>query len=222
MLYLYIGTDTERRARSLQSALAQAKRETLRVTDAHAADDVEAALGGGGMFTGLRSVVLDGVCGNEEMRPVVLARLQQMRDSHDTFYIVESALDAATRKQIEKYAEKSEKFDSAKAAKKETIFALANALQSGKKKDLWVGLQHEYAAGKAPEAVHGVLFWAAKQLLLRKPSDMRSQNLVAALAELPHRARREGVELEYALELFALAVPAPHQNQRSTTTSPKD
>ena len=169
-------------------------------------NDLIAALSGGGLFGGERTVVLDNVLLNIEMRDRVLGQLNALRDSADTFYIYEAALDAATRKSIEKYAESTEKFELVKTTKKDnSIFELANALQRGKKKDLWVGYQREIAAGKAAEAIHGALFWGAKQMLLRENSP-KARGFVATLAELPHEARRKGVELEYALEYFVLSV----------------
>ncbi len=207
MLFLYSGTDTERARTRLNIVIDDVPKETevFRITDAHSAADLEAALMGGGMFGGTRVVVLDSTLTHEGMREVVIARLPALKASGDTFYIYEGALDAPTRKQIEKYAEKSEKFDSPKSAAKETIFNLVRPLQDGKKKDLWVAYQRELQAGKAPEAIHGILFYAAKDALLRKPADARAKQLVARLAELPHEARRSGFELEYALEHFVLS-----------------
>ncbi len=207
MLYLYSGTDTERSRTRLNIVVEETTTgaDVFRITDAHSLADLEAALMGGGMFGGKRIVVLDSTLTHEEMNVIVMARLPQLKASTDTFYIYEGALDAATRKQIEKYAEKSEKFDAAKSAVKESIFNLVRPLQESKKKDLWVAYQREIHAGKAPEAIHGILFYAAKDALLRKPSDARAKKLVAELAELPHTARRAGFELEYALERFVLA-----------------
>jgi DNA polymerase III delta subunit len=206
MLYFYFGTDSEKMRDALAATLAQTKLPVVRVTDAHAEADLEAALMGGGMFGERRVVVLDGTLANDAFRPRVLAALESLKTSGDTYFIVEASLEAETRKRVEKCAEKSERFDAPKAAKGgKTIFALANALQGGKKKELWVGYQKELAAGEAPEAIHGVLFWAAKQQLLRRPADARAKRLVAELAELPHMARRSGEDLEYALERFVLA-----------------
>jgi hypothetical protein len=56
--------------------------------------------------------------------------------------------------------------------------------------------------------LHGTLFWAAKQMVLkpRGASDsLRGKKLVAELAALPHEARRSGEDLEYALERFVLS-----------------
>ncbi len=205
MLYLYSGTDTDRSRTRLNIVLEGIETDIIRITDAHTLADLDAAMMGGGMFGGVRTVVLDSTLTHEEMKTVVLERLSQLKSSADTFYIYEGALDAATRKQIEKYAEKSEKFDAAKSVARETIFNLVRPLQEGKKKDLWVAYQKEIHAGKAPEAIHGIFFYAAKDALLRKPTDDRAKKLVARLAELPHEARRQGFELEYALEHFVLS-----------------
>lgn len=207
MLYFFYGTDTDKARAKLNAAVEESSKgaDVYRITDAHALADLEAALMGGGLFGGARVVVLDGTLTHDEMRGIVLDRLPSLKSGADTFYIYESALDAATKKQIEKYAETTEKFELAKAKAQETIFNLVRPLQDGKKKDLWVAYQRELIAGKQPEAIHGMLFYAAKDALLRKPSDTRAQKLVAELAELPHEARRQGFELEYALEQFVLS-----------------
>ena len=210
MLHLYSGTDREKARAETNAAVKKAATkgtEVIRITDAHTVADLKSALEGAGMFGGVRTVVLEGVWGNEEMRAVAEGSLQRMRDSDEHFFIFEEKLDAATRKTIEKYAEDSKKFDAVKQKESNTIFALANALRSRDKKALWVSYQRELA-GSAPEAIHGVLFWGAKQALLaaRGAKDIeRAQKLVAHLAELPHESRRRGVELEYALERFVLS-----------------
>jgi hypothetical protein len=208
MLYFFHGADRDKARVALNKALEKSVKQAdvLRITDAHTIADLQMALQGPGMFAKARVVVFDSIVGgaNEEMSTKLLDALKMMRDSDELFYILEGALDAATRKQIEKYAEESEKFDAAKKEKDNTIFALANALQRGDRKALWVGLMQEFAKGGAPEAVHGLLFWGAKQMFLRGGDRVRAQYLVAALAELPHEARRRGEDLEYALERFVL------------------
>jgi hypothetical protein len=206
MLYFFSGTDSDTLRAKLGAAVEKTagKSTIVRITDAHAIADLMAALSGGGMFAERRVVVFDQVLTNLEMRDALLGRMPEIASADEHYFIVELAPDAATRKQIEKHAKKSERFDARKSAKKESIFRLANALQRGDKKALWVGYQEELAAGKAPEAIHGVLFWAAKQHLLRSDTQ-KARALVAALAELPHEARRAGFDLEYALEHFVLA-----------------
>ncbi|MBP9757417.1 MAG: hypothetical protein KBD06_02345 [Candidatus Pacebacteria bacterium] len=207
MLHLYFGNDSDKARAKLNAAVEKGGKnaDVFRITDAHTLADLEAALMGGGMFGGPRVVVLDSTLTHDEMRGIVLDRLATLKAASDTFYIYETALDAATRKLVEKYAETTEKFELIKTKDRDTIFGLVRPLQDGKKKDLWVAYQREIIAGNKPEAIHGMMFYAAKDALLRKPSDMRARKLVAELAELPHEARRQGFELEYALERFVLS-----------------
>ena len=205
MLYVYVGTDRAKARAAMNASLVKAGKgkAIVRITDAHALPDLQAALAGPGLFSTPRAIVLDGVLANEEMRPLVLGSLPAIKDSDEAFYIIEEKPDAATRKALEKYAERSEKFEAPKRAEDNAIFALKSALSQKDKKKLWLGLQRELIAGKAPEAVHGFLFWAAKDMALRGAAEGR--RLVAELAELPHEARRKGEELEYALERFVLS-----------------
>lgn len=212
MLYFFYGSDRDKARMALNKALEKAikQAEILRITDAHSVADLESALSGPGMFAQAHVVVFDSVLGadKEDMRARLLMELEHLRDSKEHFYILEGALDAATRKQVEKYAEKSEKFDAPKKEKDNSIFALASALQKGDKKALWVGLMREFSKGAAPEAVHGLLFWGAKRMMqsARGEKDIaQAKTLIAHLAELPHEARRRGEDLEYALERFVLA-----------------
>ena len=206
MLYFFTGTDTETLRKKLNLAVEKAAthRTTVRITDAHSVADLEAALGGAGLFGASSVVILDNLLSHPELGPRVIERVSGLSKGEDIFFLIESAPDAVTRKLLEKHAEKTEKIDLPKKAKQESIFGLANALQRGQKKDLWVGYQREIAAGKAPEAIHGVLFWAAKQLYLKSPTE-KARQLVVALTVLPHEARRQGFELEYALEHFVLS-----------------
>ena len=182
----------------------------MHITDAHSLADLDAALEGGGMFPpgGGRAVILDGIFTNEELRERLLAKLAPLKEASDSFFIFEEKLDAATKRSVVKYAGKAETFDAPKGEKDNAIFRMRFALEKGDKKALWVGLMHEIAAGKAPEAVHGFLFWAAKQMVLARHSgvqERRARTLLSRLAELPHESRRKGVELEYALERFVLS-----------------
>jgi len=180
----------------------------LRITDANTLEDFEVSLHGGGMFDEARVIVLEGVLGNSDMSERLLASLPALKHASESYFLFEEKPDATTRKQIEKYAETSERFDAVKKADNgTTIFALANALRARDKKALWVAYMRE-SLTSAPEAIHGVLFWGAKDMLLKSRGDnerLRAQKLVAHLAELPHESRRKGYELGYALEQFVLS-----------------
>jgi hypothetical protein len=211
MLYFFSGTDREKARAAMHKQIESAAHEgeTARVTDTHVVSDFNAALQGGGMFSlGTRSVLFENVLQHEEMSLLLINSLEELKKSRDTFFVFEEKVDAATRKKIEKYAEKSERFDAPKSARDNTAFDMANALQRGDKKSLWVSYMRELGKGSAPEMLHGILFWAAKQHFLKSngAAKRKAGHLLAVLTELPHEARRKDFNMEYALERFVLSV----------------
>lgn len=210
MLHLFLGTDREKARSKMNAAVEKAakKADIVRITDAHTADDVKAALQGGGMFGGKRVLVFEGLCANPDLCDILLDSLERLAKSDEDVFLFESKPLADLRKKLEKHAGAVEKFDAPAKERDASIFAMANALRKRDRKAMWVAYMREVAKDNAPEAVHGVLFWAAKDMTL-KGSDAearsRGENLVALLAELPHEARRRGEDLEYALERFLLA-----------------
>ena len=209
MLYFFNGTDREKVRSEMDKALAKVakKAQIVRISDANAVADFKTALLGSGMFGEKQTVVLDNVSANGEMREILFDQLEQLEKSDEHFFILEGKLDAATRKTIEKHAETAERFDLKKTVHRGDIFVLAHAMSQGDKKKMWVEYQRALQSGEAPEAIHGVLFWGAKNMFMKlgERDHPRAAKLVAKLAELPHEARRRGFELEYALEHFLLS-----------------
>jgi len=207
MLRVFLGTDRKKARAALHAAID--RRAAVRITDASSLDDLRAALmTSANMFGGSRTVVFDGISANEEMRGMVISVLPAIAETTDSFFVLEEKPDAEFKKKLQKYAKKVEIFDAAKKKEYPTVFKLADYLKKVDKKKLWIAYQRELAQGEAPEAIHGVLFWGAKQALLAARDARtaeRSKHLVATLAELPHESRRRGEELEYALERFILS-----------------
>jgi hypothetical protein len=210
MIHLYLGTDRDKARAKMNAAVEKAakKAEVVRITDAHTVEDLKAALQGGGMFGGKRVLVFEGVCTNLDLCDVFLDSLERLARSDEDVFVFESKPLADLRKKLEKHAETVEKFDAPAKERDASVFAMANALRKHDKKTLWVAYMREVAKDNAPEMIHGVLFWAAKDMFL-KSSDAaartRAAALVASLAELPHEARRRGEPMEYALERFVLS-----------------
>ncbi len=207
MLHVFLGTDRKTARAALNKLVG--KTPAVRISDANALDDLRSALStSASMFGESRTVILDGICANAEMRELLLGALPALAESAEQFFIIEERPVADIKKKLQKYAETIETFDAAKQKEYPTVFKLADYMQKGDKKNMWVAYQRELASGNAPEAIHGVLFWGAKQLLLVAKAVKeieRGRKLVATLAELPHESRRRGEELEYALERFILS-----------------
>ena len=210
MLQLYIGTDRVKVGKALNDAVAKDKSvSTVRITDAHTIEDLTAALAGGGLFDEIRTIILEGSFANEEMRLLITNTLPMMHTAPDAFHIIEGKLDAATKRLIEKHAESTTSFDLLKKTQRASnIFAIADALKRGDRKQLWIDYQRALAEGTAGEAIHGVLFWGAKDMLLKARDEkirLQAKSFVADLAQLPHAARRRGEDVNYALERFVLS-----------------
>lgn len=209
MLFVFTGTDREKARDALEKRVQKEAKgaRVVRITDAHTLGDLSVALRGEGMFAEKRVLVFENVCENEEMEPVFIAALPQLAEGEEKVFVYEMKPLADLKKQLQKYAEDFETHDLPKRARENDIFALANALRARNKKQLWVGYMCEVAKGSAPEATHGFLFWAAKDMYLKSGGkDAGAAHLIAELAELPHVARRKGEELDYALERFVLSV----------------
>ena len=91
--------------------------------------------------------------------------------------------------------------------------ALVNALASRSREKLWLeierALRQAPPAGGAPEMLHGLLHWKARDLMEkggRAWSPAESRHLSLDLIELLQASRRGGLPLPLALERFALSV----------------
>lgn len=210
MLSVVIGTDHAKALQALAGAAKKHSGSLARITDASPLRDLEAALAGGGMFGGRQTIILDRLSGSPELWSAAAGSLARMAASDDLFLLYEDAVDAATKRLLSKHARTIEAFDLPKTAKERpTVFTLVTHLRAGDRKQMWVAYQRELAAGNAPEAIHGVLFWGAKHMVLaaRGGKDAeRAKKFLIELTELPHEARRRGEELEYALERFVLTI----------------
>ena len=233
MLYIYYGSDTKKTADAVMSAVEKLRTRAPhasveRVTNEVENFSLESFLASAGLFHAARVVILDGLFESKEFKEEVFDKLKELAASEHVFFIRETSLTAAEIKKLEKATSKIVSYDVREKKSDEfNTFALSDALLAKDKKKLWVLLGQALRRGVGPEELHGILFWGAKNLLLAgepsakeagmhpfvykktqaarakfKPGE--AESLVATLAELPHKSRRAGVELEYALEEFVL------------------
>ncbi len=84
-----------------------------------------------------------------------------------------------------------------------------NALAARDGKILWKEIVKAYREGDAPEAVHGLLHWKARDIMQKgsrawKPEEARE--LSVSLIELLSDSRGRDITLGLALERFALSM----------------
>ncbi|MCR4276086.1 MAG: hypothetical protein NUV90_01745, partial [Candidatus Parcubacteria bacterium] len=86
---------------------------------------------------------------------------------------------------------------------------LVNALATRSREKLWLEINRALYAGDAPEMLHGLLHWKARDLMekgSRAWSSKESRQLSLALINLLQNSRRGGLDLALLLERFALSV----------------
>lgn len=183
----------------------------LRITD----EDVAAVsypdlLAAQGLFYTKRIVVFDNAFKEKTAQEVAVDHLKEMAQSEHVFLILEENPSATFKTQLLKHATKALMGESDAKQKEQVDWSATNALESRDSERLWKSVCTSLLKGAPAEQVHGQLFWKAKQLLLEKRfrnwQEQELRALVSTLAELPQRARRKNMDMEYALELFALGV----------------
>jgi len=233
MIYLFHGSDVEKtrskafawvaaaRAKEPNLAYARLSREEL------TPEALEDASSAGGLFVSRLLVLLDDPFPNardtishssDEGLMVSLDTgsplddyLDTLAESDNAILILAPGLAAAKVKKIAAKAKLVYAYDKASMREVERGFnsALVNALGDRKREKLWLEINRALCQGDAPEMLHGLLHWKARDLMekgSRAWTASEARHLSLALIELLQSSRRGGLTLDLALEKFALEV----------------
>ncbi|MFZ3043953.1 MAG: hypothetical protein WA058_02495 [Minisyncoccia bacterium] len=230
MLYLFHGSDVEKvrtkafewvtKARAKEPNLAYVRLAREELTPA-ALDD--AALSGGlfvsrllvlidDPFPAARAASADDEGSEEETSGSVFEdHIDALAASDNAIVILAPKLNVAKAKKLVAKAKLEYKYDKPIAFESKRGFNsnLVDALGARNREKLWLEVNRALYAGDAPEMLHGLLHWKARDLMekgSRVWSPQESRKLSLALIELLQNSRRGGFELVLALERFALSV----------------
>ena len=220
MIYFFYGTDTDKarnKAHELVESLRKKKSEAgFFKLDADNFDpsSLEEYIGGQGLFSNKYIVLLDRLCENKEVKEDFISSVKEVGLSDNIFIVLEGKLDKASATKIEKNSTKTLKCDlpeesRSKFKEENNAFALANAFGARNKKETWLLYRKAINAGEAPEALHGMLFWKVKTMLLSDGSGWREDELMVVMDKLVtiyHDSRRGVHELETGLETMLLDI----------------
>ncbi len=229
MIYLFHGSDVDKvRTKAFEwVAKARAKEPNLAYVrlskDEITRSALEDAIAAGGLFVQRILVLLDDPFvstkksdeddteTDEEKGGVVEEYLSTLADSDNAIVVLAPNLPAAKLKKLSAKAKMVYVFD--KKTEREVTrgfnTALVNALASRNREALWLEVSRALAAGDAPEMLHGLLHWKARDLMLkgsRSWTGQESRKLSLNLLTLLQETRRGGLDLSLALERFALSV----------------
>ena len=164
---------------------------------------------GAGSFSPKSAVIFSNILESAEMRDFLLPRLEKLQDSENYFIFLEGKLPKTTLDAFKKARAEINLYN--QEEKKETrfnSFLLANALGAKNKLNLWIYFRQALARGVALEELAGVLFWKAKDMILKKNfgkwNEKELQNLASKFSYLLPEARRDGRDAEAAMEQYLL------------------
>lgn len=225
MMYLFTGTDVEKvRRKAFEWVAAAQAKEPQVVYRRLAREDLspvalEEAAQSGGLFVSRLLILVDDPFSTsrdevdgEEAAPnnPLTEKLDMLVASDNVFLLLAPRLTSAKRTALEKVAKKVYAFDTVeRVAERGFNTALVNALANRSSEKLWLEVVRALRAGDAPEMLHGLLHWKARDLMQkgsRAWSEREARELSLSLIELLQSSRRGGLELSYALERFALSV----------------
>jgi len=171
--------------------------------------EVESFYSGAGLFFTKCVIVFTNIFERKETLDFVLNKLNFMTESVNSFLFLEGNLNKQIIDEFKKAKaeinifelpkEKKEKFDNC---------LLANAFGNKDKLSLWIYFRQAVERGVIMEELIGVLFWKAKDLMLKKNffkfSEIELKNFISKISYLLPEARKEGKDAEFVFEQFIL------------------
>jgi hypothetical protein len=216
MIYLFHGSDTNKvRAKAfawVEAARKKAPEAFYTRLDAGLIrkESLQEAVSAQGLFFSKMLVLIDDPFSDSSSGDLVLAHIKDFEKSENIIAILAPKLLATRLKKIEGHAEKVFCVESTETKPLRGFnSALVNALGTRNGEILWKELIKAQRQGDAPEMIHGLLHWKARDLM-SKGSDVwkpgESRRLSRDLIELLSDSRGRDLELGLALERFALKI----------------
>lgn len=215
MIYLFSGDDAKNKLSSYERFIKSIPKETEIFKFGRNDFDrnqITSFCSGPGLFFKKSLVVFSNLFEYEETRDFLLGKLPLMGQAENSFVFLEgklnkSILDAFERAGPERTELnifelpkiKTEKFDN---------FLLSGAFGARDKKSLWIHFRQAADLGVTLEELTGVLFWKAKNMLIKKNfskfSETELKNSIEKLSYLLPEARYKSTDAEAAFERFLL------------------
>ncbi len=212
MIYLFTGDDARGKHASYEKFLKSISdgAEVLFVSrNSFDKMQIESIYSGAGLFSAKYIVVFSNILEYEETRDFVLDKLEQMGESGSVFIFLESKLNKPVLDAFRKARAELNVFELPKEKKEKfNNFLLANALGDRDKLNLWIYYRQAVDLGVGLEELVGVLFWKAKDMLIKKNfskfTEQELQNFASRISHILPSARTSGQDAEAALEKLLL------------------
>lgn len=229
MIYLFYGSDSEKARAKAFEWVAKAKEKEPNLAYARLAREelsaaaLEDSAISGGLFVKRLLVLIDDpfpaarAADDEEgdeteaSGSILEEHLDALAASDNAILILAPKLAAAKAKKIVAKAAKEYKFDKPVALVDARGFnsTLVDALGARSRERLWLEINRALRQGDAPEMLHGLLHWKARDLIQkggRAWNPQESRKLSLTLISLLQDSRRSNLDLAESLERFALSI----------------
>ena len=206
MIYLFHGSDVEKtRTRAFEwVAKARAKEPNLAYVrlarEELTSEALQDAAQSGGLFVKRLLILIDDPFQESDSPDILDEHIDSLAVSDNAIVILAPKLAATKAKKIIAKAKVEYKYDAPTAIEDKRGFNgnLVNALASRSREKLWLEINRALRAGDAPEMLHGLLHWKAR--------DLRDRKLSLDLINLLQSSRRGGIDMSLSLEKFALSI----------------
>jgi len=212
MIYLFAGDDIDRKIIAYENFLSDLP-EGLEIFSFSKNEfnfmQIESLYSGQGLFFTEHAVIFSNIFENKEAKEVLLEKLPILGESPTPFIFLEGKLTKKELDQFKKSRTEVNYFELPKYKKEKfNNFLLANDLGAKNKFLLWLHFRQAIDRGVGMEELIGVLFWKAKDMLLRrdfhKIPEEKLKTITQKLSYLLPEARFKGIDDEAVFERFLL------------------
>ncbi len=212
MLYLFAGDDAKTKRKAYEEFIKSVEKDTERFfvsRNNFNKMELESFYSGAGLFFKKCAVFLENILEYEEQGDFVLDKLDLMSSSANDFIFLESKLNKSILDEFKKARADINVFEVPKEKKeKYDNFILTHDLEMRNKFNLWLHFREAMDIGVGMEELVGVLFWKAKDMILKKNfskfSEQELQNFATRISYVLPEARKSGRDDEAAFEAFLL------------------
>jgi len=214
MIYLFAGDDAKTKRGAYEKFVKFSSKNTeVFFINKNDFDQIQAEsfFSGSGLFFNRCIVFFEDIFEKEENLDFILKKLELISRSQNDFVFLEGKLKKPIIDTFKKARAEINVFELSKEKKeKYNNFLLADDLGRRDKLNLWIHFREAMDAGVRMEELIGILFWKAKDMILKnnfsKFSEAELINFANMISILLPEARKNGVDDESAFEQFLLEV----------------
>lgn len=212
MIYLFTGEDFKRKNIEYMKLLESISKNTdvLQINKNNFDQNLfESLYSGEGLFFKKSIIIFRNILETENLRELILDKLNILSEAPNDFFFIEDKLNKPFLNLFNKFKAKIYEFELPKEKKEKfNNFLLANAFGNRDRLNLWIYFRMAMDKGIGMEELIGVLFWKAKDMLLKRNfSKFKKEELQVFAGKISYllpEARHKGLDDESAFEQFLL------------------